>query len=91
MADVKAFVDTVGKDVTTVAAERIEALATGINDQFQNTYGARVSEFAHELFKDIINDQSANVRAFAAALIQELCERYRPETCERTSARAASI
>ena len=79
MSDVKAFVDTVGKDVTTVAVPRIEALASGINDQVLNTYGPRVSAFANELLKDIVKDQSANVRDFVTALIQELCERYRPE------------
>ncbi|HVQ14830.1 MAG TPA: hypothetical protein VMS40_14620 [Vicinamibacterales bacterium] len=79
MSDVKAFVDTVGKDVTTVAVPRIEALAAGINDTVLNTYGPRVSAFANDLLKDIINDQSANVRDFVTALIQELCERYRPE------------
>ena len=45
MSDVKAFVDTVGKDVTTVAVPRIESLATGINDKVLNTYGPRVSAF----------------------------------------------
>ena len=78
MSDVKTFVDTVGKDVTTVAVPRIEALATGINDKVLNTYGPRVSAFANELVKDIINEQSASVRDFVSALIQELAERYRP-------------
>jgi len=77
MSDVKTFVDTVGKDVTTVAVPRIEALATGINDKVLNTYGPRVSAFANELVKDIINEQSASVRDFVSALIQELAERYR--------------
>ena len=79
MSDVKTFVDTVGKDVTTVAAPRIESLATGINDKVLNTYGPRVSAFANELVKDIISEQSATVRDFVTALIQELCQRYRPE------------
>ena len=79
MSDVKAFIDTVGKDVTTVTVPRIEALATGINDTVLNTYGPRVSAFANELIKDIIKDQSGTVRDFVTALIQELAQRYRPE------------
>jgi hypothetical protein len=79
MSDVKAFIDTVGKDVTTVTVPRIEALATGINDTVLNTYGPRVSAFANDLIKDIIKDQSGTVRDFVTALIQELAQRYRPE------------
>jgi hypothetical protein len=79
MSDVKAFIDTVGKDVTTVTVPRIEALATGINDTVLNTYGPRVSVFANDLIKDVIKDQSGTVRDFVTALIQELAQRYRPE------------
>jgi hypothetical protein len=79
MSDVKAFIDTVGKDVTTVTVPRIEALATGINDTVLNTYGPRVSAFANDLIKDIVKDQSGTVRDFVTALIQELAQRYRPE------------
>jgi hypothetical protein len=79
MSDVKAFIDTVGKDVTTVTVPRIEALATGINDTVLNTYGPRVSVFVNDLIKDVIKDQSGTVRDFVTALIQELAQRYRPE------------
>jgi hypothetical protein len=89
MSDVKAFVDTVGQDVTAVAVPRIEALAAGINDKVLNEYGPRVSAFANELVKEIISDQSANVRDFATALIQELCQRYRPEILGELRARLA--
>lgn len=89
MSDVKAFIDTVGKDVTTVAVPRIETLATGINDTVLNQYGPRISAFANDLVKDIIKDQSANVRDFVTALIQELCQRYRPEIAGEVHARLA--
>jgi hypothetical protein len=79
MSDVKAFIDTVGKDVTSVAAPRIDAVAAGISDKVLNTYGPRVSAFANELVKDIISEQSVTIRDFVTALIQELCQRYRPE------------
>jgi hypothetical protein len=89
MSDVKAFIDTVGKDVTTVAVPRIETLATGINETVLNQYGPRISAFANDLVKDIIKDQSANVRDFVTALIQELCQRYRPEILGEVHARLA--
>ena len=87
MSDVKAFVDTLGQDVTTVAAPRIEGLAAGINEKVLNEYGPRISAFANELVKDIFNEQSANVRDFVTALIQELCQRYRPEILGEVHAR----
>src|SRR5688572_26825955 len=89
MSDVNTFVDTVGKDVTAVAVPRIEALAAGINERVQNDYGPRITAFANELAKDIFTEQSANVRDFATALIQELCRRYRPELLGELHARIA--
>jgi hypothetical protein len=89
MSDVKAFVDTVGQDVIAVAVPRIDALAAGINDKVLNEYGPRVSAFANELLKDIIKDQSANVRDLVSSLIQELCQRYRPELFGELHARIA--
>jgi len=89
MSDVNTFVDTVGKDVTAVAVPRIEALAAGINEKVLNDYGPRISAFANELAKDIFTEQSANVRDFATALIQELCQRYRPELLGELHARIA--
>jgi hypothetical protein len=79
MSDVTGFIDAVGKDVTTVAVPRIEAVADAINASVMTQYGPRVSAFANQLVKDIIDEQSATVRDFVTALIQELCSRYRPE------------
>jgi hypothetical protein len=87
MSDVKAFVDTVGKDVTSVAAPRIEQLASGINDKVLTVYGPRVSAFANDLVQEIIREQSANVRDFVTSLVQELCQRYRPEILGEVHAR----
>lgn len=89
MSDAKGFVDTVGTDVSAVVVPRIEALAAGINDQVLKEYGPRVSAFANELVKDIIKDQSATVRDLVTSLIQELCERYRPEILGEVHARLA--
>jgi hypothetical protein len=40
---------------------------------------ARVSSFANQLVKDIIDEQSATVRDFVTTLLQDLFQRYRPE------------
>ena len=79
MSDVNAFVDAIGKDVSAVAVPRIEHLAEEISAKAMTAYGPRVSAFATQLVKDIIDEQSATVRDFVTALIQELCQRYRPE------------
>ena len=79
MSDVNAFVDAIGKDVSAVAVPGIEALAEGISAKVLTEYGPRVSVFANQLVKDIIDEQSATIRDFVTALIQELCHRYRPE------------
>ena len=87
MSDVKAFIDTVGRDVTSVAGPRIEELAAGINDTVTTVYGPRVSAFANDLVQEIIREQSASVRDFVTSLIQELCQRYRPEILGEVRAR----
>ena len=87
MSDVKAFIDTVGTDVTSVAVPKIDTLAAAISDAALNQYGPRVSAFANELAKDVIKDLSVNVRDFATSLIQELCQRYRPEILGELHAR----
>jgi hypothetical protein len=89
MSDVKVFIDTVGQDVTSVAVPKIDAIAEAINDKALNEYGPRVSAFANELAKDVIKDLSVNVRDFVTSLIQDLCQRYRPEILGELHARIA--
>jgi hypothetical protein len=79
MSDVTTFIEAVGKDVATVTAPRIEALAAGFHTAATNDYGPKIAAFAGQLAKEIIEEQSATVRDFATALIHELCQRYRPE------------
>jgi hypothetical protein len=79
MADVNTFIDAIGKDVSATVVPQIEHLAEGINAKAHADYGPRVSAFANQLVKDIITDQSATIRDFVTALIQELAQKYRPE------------
>jgi len=79
MSDVNAFIDAIGKDVTTAVAPRIEGLAEQIGQQAFTEYGPRVSAFAGQIVKEIIDEQSATVRDFVTRLIQDVFARYRPE------------
>jgi hypothetical protein len=79
MSDVNAFIDAIGKDVNGAVVPRIVSLAEGIGAKALTDYVPKVSAFANQLVKEIVDEQSATVRDFAAALIQDLFQRYRPE------------
>jgi hypothetical protein len=79
MSDVNTFIDTIGKDVSATVVPKIESLAEQISAKTFTQYGPRVSAFANQLVKDIIEEQSVTVRDFAAGLIQQIFQRYRPE------------
>ena len=79
MSDVNAFVDAVGQDVNAVVVPRVQDLAEQIRAKTFAEYGPRISTFAGELVKDIIDQQSDTIREFATAVVQDLFERYRPE------------
>jgi hypothetical protein len=91
MSDVNAFIDTIGKDVSATVVPEIDSLAREISTKTLTDYGPRVSAFANQLVKDIIDEQSATVRDFVAGVILELFQRYRlswPANCTRESWRA---
>jgi NADPH-dependent curcumin reductase CurA len=79
MSDVITFIDTIGKDVSATVVPKIESLAEEITTKTFTQYGPRVSAFATQLVKDIIDEQSATVREVVTGVIQEIFQRYRPE------------
>lgn len=79
MSDVNTFIDTIGKDISATVSPRIERLAEQITATTFSQYGPRVSAFAGQLAKDVIDEQSATIRDFVTALIQDIFHRYRPE------------
>ncbi len=79
MSDVNVFLDSIGKDVSAAVVPKVEELAETISTRTFTQYGPRVSAFANELVKDIIDEQSATVRDFVTGLIQDTFRRYRPE------------
>ena len=79
MSDVNTFIESVGKDVSATVVPKVQGLAETISAKTQTEYGPKVSAFANQLVKEIIDEQSATVRDFVTALIQDLFQRYRPE------------
>ncbi|MGE3177384.1 MAG: hypothetical protein AB7O32_07930 [Vicinamibacterales bacterium] len=79
MSDVNTFIDTLGQDVSATVVPRVERLVDEISQKALTDYGPRVSAFASQLAKDVIAEQSVVIRDFAAGLIQELAQRYRPD------------
>jgi len=79
MSDVITFIDTLGKDISATVAPKIGSLAEEITTKTFTQYGPRVSAFASQLVKDIIDEQSTTVREVVTGVIQEIFQRYRPE------------
>ena len=79
MPDVNTFIDTIGKDVSATVVPKIERLAEEISTKTFEQYGPRVSTFASQLVKDIIDEQSTTVREYVTGVIQDVFQRYRPE------------
>ena len=79
MSDVNGFIDAIGKDLSAAVVPKIGTLAEQISTKTFNEYGPRVSAFAGQLAKQIIDEQSATIRDFVGGLIQDVFARYRPE------------
>jgi hypothetical protein len=79
MSDVNTFIDSIGRDVTATVVPEVQGLADVISAKTFTEYAPKVSAFANQLVKEIIDEQSATVRDFAATLIQGLFHQYRPE------------
>jgi hypothetical protein len=79
MSDVNTFIDAIGQDVTATVVPKVESLAQEISTKTLTVYGPRVSAFANQLVKEILDEQAVTVRNAITTMIQELFHRYRPE------------
>jgi hypothetical protein len=79
MSDVKTFIDAIGADVNTTVAPKVKTLAETVSKQTFAAYGPRISAFAGELVKEIIDEQSGTLRDFVTGLVEEVFHRYQPE------------
>ena len=83
MSDVNTFIDAIGKDINATVTPRIDGLVQGIEQQAVSDYGPKISAFASQMVKEIVDEQSAVVKHFVATLIQDVFARYRPELTGR--------
>src|SRR5262245_50477164 len=90
MSDVNTFVDTIGRDVNATVVPKVHDLAEQIRAKAFADYGPRVSAFASQLAKDVIDEQSGVVRDFVTHVIQDLFQRYRPQLNGGLHARVAN-
>ena len=79
MSDVNTFIEAIGKDVNATVVPKVQSLAETVSTKTFTAYGPRVSAFANQLVKDIIDEQSETVRDFVTAVIEDLFQRSRPE------------
>jgi len=79
MSDVNTFIEAIGKDINATVTPRIDGLVKGIEQQALSDYGPKISAFAGQLVKEIVDEQSAAVNTFLTTLIQDLFARYKPE------------
>jgi len=79
MSDVNTFIDTIGKDVNATVVPQIQTLAQAVSAKAHADYVPKISAFANDLVKQIIDEQSETVRTFVSGVIAELFQRYKPE------------
>jgi len=79
MADVNGFIDAIGTDINAAVVPQVESLTKGIGEKALADYVPKVSAFANQLVKDVIDEQSGVIRDFVITLIQDLSQRYRPD------------
>jgi len=79
MADVNGFIDAIGTDINATVVPQVESLTKGIGEKALSDYVPKISAFANQLVKEILDEQSGVVRDFAINLIQDLSQRYRPD------------
>ena len=79
MSDVTTFIDTIGKDVNATVVPQIQTLAQAVSAKAHADYVPKISAFANDLVKQIIDEQSETVRTFVSGVIADLFQRYKPE------------
>ena len=79
MSDVNTFIDAIGGDVNTAVAPRVKDFAEQFRDKTFAEYGPRISAFASQLVKDIIDEQAGAAGDLVTVIIRDLFQRYRPQ------------
>ena len=79
MSDVNTFIDAIGDDVNTAVTPRVKDFTNQFRDKTFAEYGPRISAFASQLVKDIIDEQAGAAGDLVTVLIRDLFQRYRPQ------------
>ena len=79
MSDVNRFIDAIGDDVNAAVAPRITEFTEQFREKTFAEYGPRISAFASQLVKDIIDEQAGAAGDLVTVMIRDLFQRYRPQ------------
>jgi hypothetical protein len=78
MADVNAFVDALGADLTNNFAPRIQTEIESLGNQIADETTPRLRGFFDQLIKDVFAQHSVTIKDFVATLIKDVVARYEP-------------
>jgi len=78
MADVNAFVDALGADLSDNFAPRIQTEIESLGNQIAGETAPKLHTFFDQLIKDVFAQHSVTVKDFVATLIKDVVARYEP-------------
>jgi len=78
MADLNAFVDALGLDLTDHFAPKIQSEVEGIGNQIADETTPKVRAFFDQLIKDVFAQHSVTIKDFVSTLIKDVIARYEP-------------
>jgi len=78
MADVNAFVDALGADLSDNFAPRIQTEIESLGNQIAGETAPKLHNFFDQLIKDVFAQHSVTVKDFVATLIKDVVARYEP-------------
>jgi len=78
MADVNAFVDALGSDLSDNFAPRIQTEIESLGNQIAGETAPKLHTFFDQLIKDVFAQHSVTVKDFVATLIKDVVARYEP-------------
>jgi len=78
MADLNAFVDALGLDLTDHFAPKIQSEVEGIGNQIADETTPKVRAFFDQLIKDVFAQHSVTIKDFVSTMIKDVIARYEP-------------
>jgi hypothetical protein len=78
MADINAFVDALGADLSNHFAPRIQTEIEGLGKQIGDETSPKLRTFFDQLIKDVFAQHAVTIKDFASTLIKDVVARYEP-------------